>query len=642
MHRFRLLDTGRLPAAENMALDRILLEETAADLSLPTVRFLQFSPAAALVGYHQDVSLEIRADYCTEHGIDVNRRHTGGGAILFQESALGWEIFGIPGAGPFRGSFEEILRTICDAAASGISRLGTEARFRPRNDIEIKGRKISGTGGTSVSGAFLFQGTLLIQNEVELFLRALRVPVEKLKKREIDSLMDRICFLSDVMRPLPSLAEIKAALAFEFARTLEIELEPAGLTTREQERLVQEAEFFASPQWIVGRLGAATKRLGAVANNRVHLPRSACKPMAGRVGSTPPEKGSLPTPEPAEPKISSREKKKFNLISTRVSPGRLSGKEGYVHEPDLPRLGSSASAGECPHPSLNGSGKGEGDGTDPEASKCGRGASRRGLEGEVLRSITQTEAGTMRVHLWLGSGGLRVRQALISGDFFAIPDRLVHDLEAWLVGKRADAAEIRVSAEGFLRDYRGEILGIAPADVARAVAAAAERLVLVRDGFAGDEANELFLINVRPEELKGRRPRRLLLPYCAKDLFCEYRYVPGCEECGKCEIGDCFELARQHGVIPITVQSFEHLIEVLRTHCTNGDGLYVGSCCEAFYAKHQQEMEAVPAQGILVNLDSTTCYDLGKGSAAYQGRFDNKTSMNMVLLEKILTRLNGH
>ncbi len=577
MQRFRLLDTGKLTAAENMALDRILLEETAAGRSLPTVRFLQFSPAAALVGYHQDVSLEIRTDYCIEHHIDVNRRLTGGGAILFQESALGWEIVGAPGAGPFRGSFDGMLLRICDAAAAGISRLGTSARFRPRNDIEIEGRKISGTGGTSVSGAFLFQGTLLIENEVELFLKALRVPVEKLKKREIASLMDRICFLSDVVRPLPSLSKIKEALALEFARASAIELVPDSLTATEKDRLARESGFFASSEWIMGRLGAPTKRLGGAANNRVGLGRPARAPMADTDGST------------------------------------------HVRGP-CDETGSDAES------SL------------PESS-TGRCGNRFG--GEVLRSITQTEAGTMRVHLWLGPGGRRIRQALISGDFFAVPDRLVHDLEAWLVGKRADPLQLPESVTHFLQGYAGEILGIAPVNVAGAVAAAAERLLLVRDGFRGDEANELFLLNVSPHELAGHRPRWLLLPYCAKDLFCAYRYVPGCEECGSCEIGECFELAREQGVIPITVQSFEHLIEVLQTRCANRDGLYVGSCCEAFYAKHQREMKAVPARGVLVNLDSTTCYDLGKGSAAYQGRFDNKTSLNMALLEKILKRLNG-
>ena len=150
-----------------MALDKIILEEVASRASPPTLRFLQFKPAAALVGYHQDVNLEIRQDYCRTNGIDINRRHTGGGSILFQESGLGWEFFGVPGEGPCRGPYETILRNICSIAASGLSRLGIRAVFRPRNDIEVEGRKISGTGGVVISGGIMFQGTVLVQNEVE-------------------------------------------------------------------------------------------------------------------------------------------------------------------------------------------------------------------------------------------------------------------------------------------------------------------------------------------------------------------------------------------------------------------------------------------------------------------------------------------
>ena len=83
------------------------------------------------------------------------------------------------------------LERICLAAAQGLSSLGVEACYRPRNDIEVDGRKISGTGGMVLEGGAMFQGTVLVVNEIERFLKALRVPVEKLKRREIDSLMER-------------------------------------------------------------------------------------------------------------------------------------------------------------------------------------------------------------------------------------------------------------------------------------------------------------------------------------------------------------------------------------------------------------------------------------------------------------------
>jgi len=137
-----------MTAAENMALDETLLELKGRGQTPDTIRFLQFSPRAVLVGHHQAVQEEVRANYCTEAGGEINRRITGGGAIFFDESQLGWEVicdksfFGL--ALPTPGLF----RTLCEPVVTALDLLGLKATFRPRNDIEIEGRKISGTGGT--------------------------------------------------------------------------------------------------------------------------------------------------------------------------------------------------------------------------------------------------------------------------------------------------------------------------------------------------------------------------------------------------------------------------------------------------------------------------------------------------------------
>lgn len=57
---WRLLDTGHLPAAANMALDRVILTARSKDLVPNTVRFLQFSPHCVLVGYHQAVGWKLK------------------------------------------------------------------------------------------------------------------------------------------------------------------------------------------------------------------------------------------------------------------------------------------------------------------------------------------------------------------------------------------------------------------------------------------------------------------------------------------------------------------------------------------------------------------------------------------------------
>ena len=62
METWRLLDTGARSAAENMALDEVLLELKAQERIPHTLLFLQFSRPSVLVGHHQSVEEEARLD----------------------------------------------------------------------------------------------------------------------------------------------------------------------------------------------------------------------------------------------------------------------------------------------------------------------------------------------------------------------------------------------------------------------------------------------------------------------------------------------------------------------------------------------------------------------------------------------------
>lgn len=250
MHRWRLLDTPPMTAAENMALDETLLEVKGEGKSPNTIRFLQFSPRTVLVGFHQAVQEEIRADFCLDSRIDINRRITGGGAIFFDENQLGWEVFcdksffnaAVPNA--------RLFKALCDPVVAALAMLNLKSEFRPRNDIEIDGRKISGTGGTESDGAFMFQGTMLVDFDVDTMLRALKIPVEKLKAKEIDSVKDRVTCLKWALGHVPPLADIKQAIKFGFEKCLHIKLETGGLNAEEQKRFEKKLPRFQSAGWI--------------------------------------------------------------------------------------------------------------------------------------------------------------------------------------------------------------------------------------------------------------------------------------------------------------------------------------------------------------------------------------------------------
>jgi lipoate-protein ligase A len=81
-------------------------------------------------------------------------------------------------------------------------------------------------------------------------LRALRIPVEKLKAKEIDSVKERVTCLNWELGHTPALEEIKAAITHGFEQDLGIRLVSGGLTDEEQSLFEAKLAEFRSPAWI--------------------------------------------------------------------------------------------------------------------------------------------------------------------------------------------------------------------------------------------------------------------------------------------------------------------------------------------------------------------------------------------------------
>ena len=218
---FRVIATGLRGGRANIAFDQALIEARREQKIPDTIRFLRFRPSA-LIGIHQYLSHELKLDYCKAHGIETVRRITGGGGLYFDEGQIGWElVFDRATLGAM--DLAEVTRRICEAAALGLQKLGVPAHYRPRNDIEVDGRKISGTGGFFDGNLIFYQGTLLIDFDSAKMLACLNVPAEKLAKRAIDSAAQRIITMREVLgSALPDLETIYQGLVAGFAEGLGI------------------------------------------------------------------------------------------------------------------------------------------------------------------------------------------------------------------------------------------------------------------------------------------------------------------------------------------------------------------------------------------------------------------------------------
>lgn len=249
INTWRVLDTGIRPAAENIALNRALLEARQQNIAPNTLRFLGFQPCA-LLGFHQSAEQELNLQQCQQLGVTVQRRITGGGAIYMDEGQLGWELY-LDKRTLGTADMTQIAQRICTAAAMGLQQLGVAAQFRPRNDIEVQGKKISGTGGAFDGDALMYQGTLLMHLDVDKMLRVLNIPAEKLSAHAIQSARERMTSLQaelGALRPNREtvISVLARALTAEFGVTMQ-----TGVLSDQEHILYQHAlADIDHPDWV--------------------------------------------------------------------------------------------------------------------------------------------------------------------------------------------------------------------------------------------------------------------------------------------------------------------------------------------------------------------------------------------------------
>jgi lipoate---protein ligase len=216
---FRVIDTGLRSGRENIALDQAMIDAHREGDIPDTLRFIHFKPVV-LLGRHQALSQEVHQQACAERDIEIGRRITGGGAIYLDEGQLGWAL--VMRRGTLRlGDLSNTATKICEAAAAGLSRLGIDARFRPRNDIEVDGRKISGTGGFFDGDTLIYQGTVLVDMDPRTMFAVLNVAKEKLKRKALGSAAERVTCLRELLADkTPSMDTLQHALVEGFSEHL--------------------------------------------------------------------------------------------------------------------------------------------------------------------------------------------------------------------------------------------------------------------------------------------------------------------------------------------------------------------------------------------------------------------------------------
>ena len=188
---WRYINNDNVTASAGLATDEVLANRTGAGTSQHTLRLYTYQPCA-LVGRFQIIENELNLDYCAQHKIPVNRRPTGGGAIIMGEDQLGVAL-AIPGkADETYAHVRERMTQFSQGIISGLSTLGIHVEFRRKNDLEVNGKKIAGLGlHKTDTGGLLFHASLLVGLDVPYMLNVLKIPFEKITDKEISAVSER-------------------------------------------------------------------------------------------------------------------------------------------------------------------------------------------------------------------------------------------------------------------------------------------------------------------------------------------------------------------------------------------------------------------------------------------------------------------
>ena len=179
-------------------------EYVAHHLDVPDAFFMWQVEPSVIFGRNQVLENEVNVAYCREHNIKIYRRKSGGGCVYadMDNVMLSYVSDGEQVGFTFHVFVQMILRVLRE--------MGIEASGTSHNDIMIGDRKVCGTAFYLLPGRSIVHSTLLYDTNMEHMLNAITPSTEKLQKRGIQSIRQRITLLKD--HTSLSLEEVKTLI----------------------------------------------------------------------------------------------------------------------------------------------------------------------------------------------------------------------------------------------------------------------------------------------------------------------------------------------------------------------------------------------------------------------------------------------
>lgn len=256
------------------------------------------------------------------------------------------------------------------------------------------------------------------------------------------------------------------------------------------------------------------------------------------------------------------------------------------------------------------------------------------------RALVKTSDGVLHIRLRLSERGDTLQQIEFAGGVQVYPAHLFTSLSSWLANTRLAWLDERF--DDFFRVYPHDLLGFTTEDIRHGLHLALDRYAQqVQFALTREQANALMVHAPAPLAAAdvANAASVMLVPYCAKPSWCKWRHRDGCPDCGLCEVGEAYRLARERGMRVVTITNFEHLEKTLGELRAQDTRAYVGMCCRHFYLKREYAFRAAGIPAVLMDITGSNCYELQQEDLAYAGKFQAQARLDLEVLRKVMRRV---
>lgn len=208
---------------------------------------LWINEPSIIVGKYQNTIEEINTEYTREHGINVIRRISGGGAVYHDLNNLNYTIISNKDKGKEGFDFKEFSKPIIDTLAE----LGVKAEFTGRNDLEIDGQKFCGNAQAYIKDRVMHHGCLLFNVEFSALANALKVSKDKIESKGVKSVRARVTNILPHLKEPITVNEF-ADKILGYMKKHNPNMTEYHFSEEEIEKIKERAEYKRSWEWNYG------------------------------------------------------------------------------------------------------------------------------------------------------------------------------------------------------------------------------------------------------------------------------------------------------------------------------------------------------------------------------------------------------